>query len=392
MARSGRGVWRQLAAMPKIESLNNPSLLAAELPVPRLPDRSSPAFYSALSAALQKRQIRHMPFHPGGHPPDDLQLAIHPADVPRLGPAFAELRQDGYRAVQTVKLGDGHFRLVFARQRNSELESAALDLRFHGAKQIAARPGRRKPFRDATSGNSTFIVFLGPDGVGKTTLLRQISADLAPLFAFQEIYRWRPGWIAPTHHPACLPHSKPMRGFRGSITYLLFSAADFFGGYLFEIRRRMCAPALVIFDRYYHDLLIDPKRYRYNGPMWPARILGKLIPPRNVFFFVLDAEENAIFARKQQLSLEEIKRQRAAYRGFARTKRNSVVIETDQPISRCREQALEAVLQHLAERNQRLTARWFGWPPQDQPDPEATASARETAQSGDRNPALDPAV
>jgi hypothetical protein len=32
---------------------------------------------------------------------------------------------------------------------------------------------------------------------------------------------------------------------------------------------------LLICDRYYHDLLVDPRRYRYGGPAWAAKLVGK---------------------------------------------------------------------------------------------------------------------
>ena len=231
--------------------------------------------------------------------------------------------------------------------------------------RIVPRETRSKSFLrqradEKTGGNGAFLVFLGPDGVGKTTLLQEVRQSLATGFAEQSLYRWRPGVFAKTPRAACLPHSKPLRSTRGSISYLFFTWIDFVAGHLLKTRRQMSRYGLVIFDRYYHDIGVDPKRYRYNGPMGLVRWLGRTIPPGQVFFFVLDADEAAILSRKQQLPIDEIRRQRAAYREFARSTPNSVVINTDGSIANCRAQALRAILPYLAAQTAKRNPCWFG--------------------------------
>ena len=193
-----------------------------------------------------------------------------------------------------------------------------------------------------------FVVFLGPDGVGKTTLLREVSEALARFFPICSVYRWRPGVFARAPRPACLPHSKPLRNVRGSISYLLFVWTDFIAGYLWETRWTLAQNGLVIFDRYYHDILVDPVRYRYAGPHWLLRRLARLILPHDVFFFVLDADEHTILSRKQQLPPEEIRRQRAAYRKFAGETPAATIIETNRPIEECRREALQQCFGYLS--------------------------------------------
>jgi thymidylate kinase len=214
--------------------------------------------------------------------------------------------------------------------------------------------------RDRLTLRGAFIVFLGPDGVGKTTMLREISSGLGPLFPVRTIFRWRPAVFARAPRPARLPHSKPPRGLRGSILYLLFAAIDFIAGYLLVTRWVLAQSGLVIFDRYYHDLLVDPVRYRYAGPMWLVRALTKLVPPRNILFLVLDADERTILSRKQQLPFDEIRRQRAVYRKFANETPGAVIVQTDHSIESCRAEALQESFRYLSGRLAARNPVWFG--------------------------------
>jgi len=287
-------------------------------------------------------------------------FAVHPADVIKTNLAFAEMGSCGYRVVQKVDLSNTRRRFVFASPESSQIEYFVLEVSGDSkvfSESSATSPKVRRFL--STTGKGLFLVFLGPDGVGKTTMLHYLSRALAPLFTGQVMYRWRPGFFVPTQHPACLPHSKPPRGFRRSISYLAFSWCDFVAGYCFKTRALLRKQKLVVFDRYYHDLLIDPKRYRYDGPMFLAQLIGRMMPSWDILFMILDADEHAVFARKQQLSVEEIRRQRAAYCEFARSRKNATLIRTDQPLEECRRQALAAVLRHLAERNNRPQAGWL---------------------------------
>jgi thymidylate kinase len=213
--------------------------------------------------------------------------------------------------------------------------------------------------RKASRGGAC-LVFLGPDGVGKTTLLRAISQSLEGVFPEQNIYRWRPAVFARAPRLARMPHSKPARSSWGSISYLFFTWLDFTSGYALAIRSALSRNALVIFDRFYHDLLIDPKRYRFGGPLWMVRTLGRIVPPRDLFFVVLDAEEETILSRKQQLPADEIRRQRTAYRTFAAHAPASVMVSTENAIEQCRAEALEQIFQYLCARLAERQPAWFG--------------------------------
>lgn len=182
--------------------------------------------------------------------------------------------------------------------------------------------------------NGLFCVLLGPDGVGKSTTILRLQSELQSLFGPCNKERWRPGIVrkvAPDI-PNRMPHTRTSRGSIVSVLFILGLALDFSIGYVISAFPAMARSETLIFDRYFHDLLIDPKRYRYAGPMCLPRYIRRFIPPRKAIFIILDANEEVILHRKQELPLNELRRQRIAYRNFSLSVPNSMIVSTDQPV------------------------------------------------------------
>lgn len=175
------------------------------------------------------------------------------------------------------------------------------------------------------------VVILGPDGSGKSTVARECMLALQSTFPKVEYIHWRPGILKRRAEsgPVTNPHGQRPRSAIISVAKLLFLLLDFnLGG----ATRMFRGSGLVLFDRYYHDLLVDPKRYRYGGPMWLARWIGKLVPQPDLWV-LLDAMPEVLHSRKQEVSIEETARQRGAYLQLVRNMMNAVVVDASQPIA-----------------------------------------------------------
>lgn len=369
--------------MPLTDHILNSELLRPDARLSNAVDPLRDAFFSALLPAFERHGVRYCALHAQSGILTGTDFAVHPADQAKIAKAFAEVRTAGFPPVQLLEFETGKWRVLFARVAGSQLETFAADFLLESRGGVSVEQiirGRRKeaglwvaaqeieetsnqtsapPGLRARSGNGACLVFLGPDGVGKTTLLRALSKSLEAVFPEQSIYRWRPAVFARAPRLARLPHSKPPRSVSGSIAYLFFTWLDFVSGYLAAIRRTLAGNGLVIFDRDFHDLLIDPKRYRFGGPLWLVRALARIVPPRDLFFVVLDAEERTILSRKQQLPEQEIGRQRRAYRRFAEQAPAAVLVSTERDLEACRAQALEQILLYLAGRLARRQPEWF---------------------------------
>ncbi len=204
------------------------------------------------------------------------------------------------------------------------------------------------------------IAFLGPDGSGKSTVFARVAGELARAFRTVERRHLRPPLPfvrEPENGPPVVnPHDQPPRGAAAALAKVLVFWARYATGGLYWLAPRLVRSRLVAFDRYYHDILADPLRYRIApGSLAEsmARLLARRVPQPDLIF-VLDAAPEILLARKQEVPEAECRRQRAAYLQLAREFPNARVIDASLPV----EQVTARVLQHvLAALEARTRAR-----------------------------------
>jgi thymidylate kinase len=143
-----------------------------------------------------------------------------------------------------------------------------------------------------------------------------------------------------------------------SLGRLFAHVADYWLGYWLIVRPLLVRSGLVIFDRYFNDLLVDPKRYRYGGPLWMARLLTPLTPTPDLLF-VLDSPAEVILGRKQEVAPAEVQRQRRTYLNEAKKLLHARVIDSSGPALEVGLQTAQAVADYLDHRFQRRYARWL---------------------------------
>jgi thymidylate kinase len=205
------------------------------------------------------------------------------------------------------------------------------------------------------------LAVMGPDGSGKSTLIERLKKKAGPLFWWKAaLFHFRPDVLGTTEDrgPVLEPHLEPPRDFLSSALKLGYYAADFCAGYVKTIRPGLIRSRLMIFDRYYHDLLVDQRRYRYSAPLFLVRLVSHLIPHPDMFL-ILDASEATIHQRKQELSLEELRRQRIAYRQFAAGLPNAVLLDGSAPPSVVARQAHRHIIDAMKVRYRKRRKAWF---------------------------------
>ena len=184
---------------------------------------------------------------------------------------------------------------------------------------------------------------MGPDGAGKSSVIREVVARLAESGHDIKMRHLKPTLVMPQlrDNPNSIvtdPHGKPPRSAFLSLAKIIVWLAEEWYARLFRDPKQ----ALLICDRYYHDLLVDPVRYRFGAPMWTARFVGALMP-RPALWILLDAPPEVLQSRKQEVAAEETARQCLAYRAFIRTRAKHVIVDASRPLVEVISQAEHAV-------------------------------------------------
>lgn len=178
-----------------------------------------------------------------------------------------------------------------------------------------------------------WVAFLGADGCGKSTVIGHVAERLAPVWKGVRRFHLRPhfGIRDPDGPPVTDPHALEARGIVTSVAKLGLWWLDSTLGYLTAVRPHLRRGRLVLFDRSVHDLLVDPRRYRFDRPMGLARVLLRAAPAPDLFV-VLDAPPEVLRSRKREVSRGEVVRQREAYRDLAGELENATIVDAARPV------------------------------------------------------------
>ncbi len=196
-------------------------------------------------------------------------------------------------------------------------------------------PELRRKWKRWKHPSGLFVALLGPDGAGKSTVGHQATTILTGGSAMSGGFRradrfhLRPRTLssaAESGVPVLDPHGVAPRSYFASIGKLGFYVLDYCFGYLTRLRPKLVRSSLLLADRYYDDLLIDRRRYRYGGPTRLLAWCRRLVPDSDVLI-VLDAAESQLLERKQEISGPELSRQRRAYRALVGDRPNAFLID-----------------------------------------------------------------
>ncbi|HZL38401.1 MAG TPA: hypothetical protein VFC78_24015 [Tepidisphaeraceae bacterium] len=215
----------------------------------------------------------------------------------------------------------------------------------------------RKALRWIRPRNGFHVVFLGPDGVGKSTTIESFQRDLSPAFLHTIYLTFAPGLLPQKFAPPKPdgPHSLPPRSLPASLLKAAWWAVCYTAGYYASVHPTRARAGLVVNHRYLVDAIVDQKRYRYSGPVWLLKLIWAIAPKPDVVI-LLDAAPEIIQRRKQEVPFEETARQVSAYRGAIGGLSIGRIIDATQPLQSVAANVEWLVLDMLARR----IARRFG--------------------------------
>jgi|GEM_PF-2468588 len=168
-----------------------------------------------------------------------------------------------------------------------------------------------------------FVVLIGPDGAGKSTVNILVLEQLARAFRCTYRFHWRPGLLPKLgrkNNNAVSdstgldnPASTSKYGTIVSLIRFAYYWLDFILGYWAHLYPLKAQTTLIIGERYFTDILIQPARYGFALPHWLMRAASFLVPNPDMTVLLTNTPE-AIHERKAELPIEVIKYQLEHYK------------------------------------------------------------------------------
>ena len=90
------------------------------------------------------------------------------------------------------------------------------------------------------------------------------------------------------------PHSAKPASMPSSFLRITYYWMDYLLGYWINLRGQIIKGRTIIFDRYFYDFIVDPRRSRLSLPGWIVGLYLTLTPKPDLIFF-LDANADQIF-------------------------------------------------------------------------------------------------
>lgn len=156
--------------------------------------------------------------------------------------------------------------------------------------------------------------FTGPDGIGKTTIIDNIIDQCKQLYKTVPLYHFRPsifGNLGDVAQSAGLkkdvdrnyndPHRGKKTGVISSLLRLCYYSSDYITGFFIKVWPSLFKREVVIFDRYFTDIICDSRRSRIYLPPKFLNLWRKLFIPSLDYNILLTASSETILARKREL-------------------------------------------------------------------------------------------
>jgi hypothetical protein len=331
--------------VPDGELQLSPAVRAAYLSAKRLrkDDRSAGAW----------ARIGQLAVHHPARFAEALAVVLGPRLAALLGPFALQGRSPDPASWRRAR------RLRLARRVRTPARAAAM-LALGAARRLerAARP------------TGLVVLLCGPDGTGKSTLADALPELCRGMFRRTVRQHWRPGllprpgaFLRRQTADTTSPHARPPHGRAASLALLGYYWLDFLLGGWLRLRPARIRTGLVVVERGWWDIAVDPRRYRLQVPDRLVLLLGRLLP-RPDLVLVLDAPPEAVLARKAEISREELARQAAAWRRVLPAGARRARLEATRPTEVLGRDAREEVAGTLEERAvARLGAGWTALPP-----------------------------
>lgn len=216
-----------------------------------------------------------------------------------------------------------------------------------------------------TNPRGLLIVFIGPDGAGKSTTANLlIQSEISKLFQKKSyfhghfnklpelkkilgIFRCGKKEESNKHQNYDGVSQKPF-GILRAMIYPIYYGIEYLLGHLYVWLEKIRGN-LIIFDRYYYDYLLQD--FYSRCPRWLIYFISKIIPKPDLIIYLKNNAE-AIYQRKPELSLPEIRRQLLVCDTMIQRFKNSIIVDTEKSPSEVIVEIQKIMIKRLAQRRE----------------------------------------
>lgn len=189
------------------------------------------------------------------------------------------------------------------------------------------------------------IVFLGCDGSGKTSQINfLVNSNIINIFRGYSIYHLFTKSFS-KNRVHSLPYQYDVYNPILSFVKILYLYLRFFFNYFFALYRKIISSKLVINDRYYQDVIIDPKRYRIGSFISFLNFIFKFLPTPDLVI-ILDTKLNSLVKRKQEFDIKKIKNLTLKYKDYVKKDKNCHLIKSDNTIENINKKIINLIVKH----------------------------------------------
>lgn len=202
------------------------------------------------------------------------------------------------------------------------------------------------------------VVLVGPDGVGKSTVLHELKQMMEQELVFPSVLtrHWRPKLFPDLSDLAKLrfrskedvgPRPPRRDPGRGSFIRAFYYTLDFILGHRYRDCRESVRLNAILYDRHAVDMVVNPQRY---GIRKMPGFLFRLIPRPDYIVALVDTPDR-IIARKAELEPKEIEEQVAHWEKLHREGVIDDVIHVDALPPVLARRIMRSIVQRFCERN-----------------------------------------
>ncbi len=223
--------------------------------------------------------------------------------------------------------------------------------RYRSAGRMLVQRARGNPLSHSEQ-RGLWVVLLGPDGAGKSAVIEGIANGGSTGFRGCDSHHLRPAFL---RGRALLganvdPHGQRVRGTLISLFKLFYLLITNWLAYLARVRPEIARGKLILFDRYFPDCLVDPRRYRLPPSCQRiTELIARLIPKPDLYV-VLDAPARVLQGRKTEVTAAESKRQRTGYATRFEKLPNVAVVDASRPLRDVVRDVLDRIIEFRLSR------------------------------------------